>query len=279
MVQCLVNQVIDCLRVYKMDEIIQNKGRFENAEHFLMHLMEISEMMISAGGEIYRVEDTLNRMGKSYGAEKMSVFAITGSIVVTMVLPGQHELTQSCRINDPGSTDFSVLEDLNELSREYCSGQLSVDELAVRIDRLRKRSYPFWMTLLGSVVAAGASALFFGGDPVDGILAAAGAIIICLTQTVLDKLAPNRVVRQFLCSLACGLFVVAFCRLSPIFHADKVLIGDIMLLIPGVAITNSVRDILYGDTVSGLLRMTESVLWAGALACGFMVSIVVWGIV
>ena len=45
------------------------------------------------------------------------------------------------------------------------------------------------------------------------------------------------------------------------------MIGDIMLLIPGILMTNSIRDILIGDTISGVMRLVESLLWAGALAC------------
>jgi uncharacterized membrane protein YjjP (DUF1212 family) len=51
---------------------------------------------------------------------------------------------------------------------------------------------------------------------------------------------------------------------------DKIMIGDIMLLIPGIAMTNSIRNMLVGDTISGIMRLIESLLWAGALALGFM---------
>jgi uncharacterized membrane protein YjjP (DUF1212 family) len=53
---------------------------------------------------------------------------------------------------------------------------------------------------------------------------------------------------------------------------DKIIIGDIMLLIPGIALTNSIKDIFVGDTISGIMRLAESLLWAGAIACGFLLS-------
>lgn len=67
-------------------------------------------------------------------------------------------------------------------------------------------------------------------------------------------------------------------KVSAVFHADKIMIGDIMLLIPGIAITNSIRDMLMGDTIAGIMRLIESILWAGALASGFMASIWMVGI-
>ena len=64
----------------------------------------------------------------------------------------------------------------------------------------------------------------------------------------------------------------------PCLNLDKIMIGDIMLLIPGIAMTNAIRDMLMGDTISGLMRLIESILWAGSLAVGFMASIWMVGI-
>ena len=75
------------------------------------------------------------------------------------------------------------------------------------------------------------------------------------------------------CSLLTGVCICLIAKLYPQLHADKIMIGDIMLLIPGMVMTNSVRDILVGDTISGVMRFIESLLWAGAIACGFMLSI------
>ena len=68
------------------------------------------------------------------------------------------------------------------------------------------------------------------------------------------------------------------CRLSPVFSSDKILIGIIMLLIPGAVITNSVRDMLVGHTISGLLRLSESLILSGALALGFGTAISLFGV-
>ena len=56
---------------------------------------------------------------------------------------------------------------------------------------------------------------------------------------------------------------------------DKILIGDIMLLIPGLAMTNAIRNMLGGNTISGLIRLTESLIWAAALAGGFMTAFMI----
>ena len=76
-------------------------------------------------------------------------------------------------------------------------------------------------------------------------------------------------------SLLIGLVVGCAAALIPALHMDKILIGDIMLLIPGLAMTNAIRNILVGNTISGVVRLAESLIWAAALAGGFMVALTV----
>ena len=74
-------------------------------------------------------------------------------------------------------------------------------------------------------------------------------------------------------SFICGLGIMAVAGIWTDISPDLVMIGDIMLLIPGVAMTNATRDMLSGDTISGVMRFVESLLWAVALALGFMAAI------
>ena len=83
----------------------------------------------------------------------------------------------------------------------------------------------------------------------------------------------NKVTFNLLCSIVVGIGICLAARWIPVLHMDKIMIGDIMLLIPGIAMTNAVRDVLVGDTITGIMRFIETFLWAGALACGFMAAI------
>lgn len=246
----------------------------ENDERndLLREFLNLGEMMLRVGAEIKRVEDTLMRMGRAYGAEKMNVFVITSSIVVTMVFSDGRELTQTRRIMDETGTDFTKLEALNELSRSCCNQPISAVELRKQIERLDKTP-PLWKIWIGSAVGAGSFAIFFGGTIWDGICAAIFGLLICFLRKQLKPICPNNVVFNLLCSFMTGIGICLIARWLPVLHADKIMIGDIMLLIPGIVMTNSVRDILVGDTISGVMKFIESLLWASAIACGFMLAI------
>ncbi len=246
-------------------------------EYRLLHLLlDMGEMMMCSGGEVRRVENTLSLMGKAYGAIETNVMVITASIIVTMKFGDGNLITESRRVESPGSNKLWRLEGLNALSRKCCEQPLPIEQLEIEI-KACKRPTNLWKFYLGSALAAGAFAVFFGGNVVDGIIAAIFALLVCLFQRKLSNIFPNNIIFNIVCSFAIGVLICICARVIPFVNADMVIIGVIMLLIPGIAFTNSVRDILVGDTISGIMRLIESLLWAAGLAVGFMLAILLVG--
>ena len=242
-------------------------------------MLEMGDLLLDAGAEISRVEDTLSRMGRAYGALRTDVFVIPSIISISMEFPAADSLTETRRIHSNGLTDFYRLEKLNALSRSCCAEPLPTPELRAQLDHVAAGRKPFAVILGGSVLAAFSFAIFFGGSIWDGLASAVFAVAVVLLQERLGRTELNTVAFNLLVSLLIGLGVGVFAAILPVLHMDKILIGDIMLLIPGLAMTNAVRNMLVGNTISGAVRLAESLIWAGALAGGFMVALLVVGAV
>lgn len=195
--------------------------------------------MLTNGAEVSRVEETLNRMGHAYGASQMNVFAITSSIVVTMVFPEGEEYTQTRRITTPAGTDFFKLEQANALSRQCCATPLSLTDLKDEINKISKIKPAPYTIYLGSMLGAGGFSVFFGGTILDGAIAVIFAFLLCFLQRHLNSICSNTFILQFFCSLFIGTGICITAFFFPVIHVDKVMIGDIMLLIPGILMTNS----------------------------------------
>lgn len=254
--------------VMQADTLVNNNHQTEKMFGLLLN---IGEDMLRNGAEVRRVEETITLMGKAYGARYVDAFVITSSIVVTINLGDNVTFTRTRRINEPDVTNFTKLEELNSLSREYCKGGMSVDELAQKYNEITHKTPNFTKICIGSVMAAGTLAVFFGGGLIDGILAAAFGLIICLMKRYVAPICSNTIFFNFICSLGVGILICMAGKALDI-PVDKIMIGDIMLLIPGIALTNSIKDVFVGDTISGIMRLAESLLWAGAIAGGFMLS-------
>lgn len=253
------------------------KNIMKEETYFINDLLDIGEYMMNSGAEIYRIEDTLSRMGLAYGAARMNVFVITSSIVVTLTMPDQSMYTQTRRIRSSGSTNFEILDQLNTLSRSYCSDKIDAGKLHDKIQAICSARPDRRCFYLGSMLAAGGFAVFFGGSIYDGIAAAFAAVSLCLLQEYGSALFPNKIIFHLISSFLVGIFICLSGMLFSGLHISKIMIGTIMLLIPGIAMTNSIRDILVGDTISGIMRLIETLFWAGALAFGFMGAILLTG--
>ena len=101
----------------------------EAHDQILHGLLDMGQMLLLCGAEINRVEDTMTRLGRAYGAQKVDIFVITSDIVLTMLFEDGVELTQTRRITKAPSTDFQKLERLNALSRRLCAAPASAQDL------------------------------------------------------------------------------------------------------------------------------------------------------
>lgn len=238
-------------------------------------MLDLGEALLASGAEINRVEDSLYRVGKAFGLQRVDVFVLTTVINLTITYGDGTQETQTRRFLKGSSTNFDRMEKLNSLCRSCAN--MSIYEFEEKLRKITAEKSRKVKLFIGSMIAAFAFALFFGGNVIDGCIAALFAFIICFAQIFFASISPNKVFFYFITALICGIGIYALKIVLPMLNVDKVIIGDIMLLIPGVAVTNAIRDIVIGDTVSGLIKLAESLLWAVALAGGFMLAMGIMG--
>ena len=233
-------------------------------------LLDIGEAMLNCGADVHTIEQTLINVGKAYGAKRMNVLVITAVIIVTVTLANDHERTFSRRILGDGGSNFAKLEMLASLSQNCIDDKLTPSEIRQRLSAINSTQQSNLNLFLGGILSTAGFAMFFGGSPIDAIASAAFAILVCIAIKYFKPLTPNPIVFNFAISFLIGVLICFASWIIQSINVNMVIIGVIMLLIPGVAMTNATRDVLSGDTISGVMRFIESLLWATALALGFM---------
>ena len=163
------------------------------------------------------------------------------------------------------------IHQMNQLAREVCETPIEVGELERRIREIQntKELEPWKMMLLYGANAAVFS-VFFGGGPAEALFGALTGMGLCLLLGATEHIFTNEIVCYAFCSALWGLFLGLIRKYVMPYAVDPALMGNIMLLIPGIPFTNSIRDMLSGDTMSGLLRMCECLLRTVAVAAGFV---------
>lgn len=236
-------------------------------------LMEMAvragEIMLESGAEVYRVEDTICRILKNSGNVRVDVFVVTTGIVATIAEPSGPPITLVKRIENR-STNLNRIYQVNNVSREFCNGKLSVAEAKKCLDQIAKTTlYGFWKKCVCYAVSTGSFAVMFGGGPAECLIAAVAGVILAFVLRTAIFLRLND-----FCTNALGAFVLAATAyllrggVFPGMDLDVVIISSIMPLVPGVTFTEAIRDTLNGDYSSGVARMAEAIVVALAVASG-----------
>ncbi len=239
--------------------------------------MDIGEQMLVSGAEVHRVEDSVGRICSAFGAVRVDCFIITSSMVVTVQGANGNIHTQTRRISSAG-TDFDRLDRLNRLSRRICSEQLSMEEAREELDEIMAmRPYNRWIECAAYALIAGSFALFFGGEILESLVAALIGCVLHFLVRMANRVAKNLIFSKFISSFFIAAMAYLSMRLGVVKSVDCIIIGNIMLLIPGIGFTNALRDLFTGDSIAGILRMLEAALSAAAIAAGYFVLVFLMG--
>lgn len=176
----------------------------EAHERVLHELLKMGEMLLGCGAEINRVEDTMTRLGRAYGAKRVDIFVITSDIVLTVLFDDGAELTQTRRISGSPATDFAKLEALNALSRKVCAAPVSAAELHEALCAIDEKRPSALRSYLGSVLTALGFTLFLGGGIADALFAGAVGAMVCWMQRKVMPVFRNGAFFQLLTGLLAG---------------------------------------------------------------------------
>lgn len=247
----------------------------------LMDLVSaIASKLAMSGAETYRVEESVKRICAAYGLEAR-VYAVPHSLIITILIPGERPMTQLCRMEHLG-TDLEAVEHYSNLSRRICEEKPDWEVALGWLEEsnLVQKHYGLPMELLGHILVASGFCLFFGGSGQDAFCAGLCGLLLGFLSRWLAR--TNTFFQKIICSFSMAFFAYSLSALGWTDNADTCVIGTLMLLVPGILFTNALRDIIFGDTNSGINRIVEVLLIAAAIALGtaaaWHVSCSLWGI-
>ena len=245
--------------------------RYEWEERLAL-VLDIAEQMVISGAEVARTEYSVRRICKSFGAVRTEALSITTSLIVTVYYDEYGSVTQTRRV-EKFAYNMDRLEKMNELSREICDKKLSIEDGRKRFSELMaEKYYSFHTQILFFMLIAFTFTLFFGGSIKDALVSSFIAIIFKYIDEFARKIEINKFIPIVASSLLGGFLAIMAVRAGLADSVGKVSIGDVMLLIPGIMLTNSLRDMFGGDTITGGIRFIEATLIAIMIAVGFSAS-------
>lgn len=247
------------------------------AEYLLCLALDVGEGMLKNGGDVNRVEDTIERICRAYGAEHVEVFTIISVINAAIRMPDGSYSSQLRRVKAT-SNNLGKLERLNALSREICKDKPSLEEFDAKLHHLKNNPEYSKRLILGiSGLAAGTFTMLFGGGFADALVAAAIGLIISLIDTRYKdnlNIMARVVLSTFIATILSGISV-SWLHIAE--SHDTIMSGVIMLLVPGMAFGTAMRDLFYGDLIAGALKTLQAVLTSLMIAFGYVLAMNVFG--
>lgn len=239
-------------------------------------MLKIGEALVVAGADVNHVERLLRQIGCAYGAKRIDVFVIPSCIFATLTLSDNSQFTQTRRVGNL-SIDFFKLERLCTLVRSVKHCPLPPSELKRRFDEINSEGLTSQRHYIGGILMVVSYCVFFGGNALEAALSGVFALILCFLMDKFYKFTPNIIGFNFISTFVMGILIGLTCKLVPGVIPDPIIAGVIMLIIPGLMLTNSIRDLLSGSPLSGLLRFVESLLFTAAMVFGFLIAMILIG--
>ncbi len=247
----------------------------KKAELQLQLVADIGEQLLKNGAEIFRVNESIERMIQIYKIEKSHVYVIANGIFISAKDENGHSISEVRQV-PLGATHLERVASLNQLVRDICNCSCTFDEALERLEQIKELpDNSFKAQLCYCILGIGAFSYLFGG----GVLEVLIAIIIgsaeqlFLYVTRKGKLA--KLVRIVLASFFVALLAYATTYLNVAISQDIIIIGAIMPLLPGVAFTTSVRELYNGDYVSGMIHLLDTLIITLCIAVGIYLPIAI----
>ena len=230
--------------------------------------VELGYRLAMAGAETYRVEESIRRVLQAYDLEP-EVFAIPNCIIVSVETPSGKPMTRMRRVGQHGN-DLDAVEWYSSLSRAFCNRKPAPAEGMQWLEQVkqRRKKYGLGLTLLGHFLVAAGFALFFGGSLTDTLWAGGIGLLVGLINHFFGSITTNPFYTTIIASFLMALSAYTLNAMGLTYSTDAAIMGIVMLLVPGLLFTNAMRDIIYGDTNSGVNRIMQVILIAAGIALG-----------
>lgn len=232
------------------------------------------KIMLESGAETYRVEDTMVRIAQAFGMDNAQSHATPSAITFAIDMTEQVHFVRI----DERVTDLYKVSRVNSISRHISENKLTVADAREELLKVDDQKYLFsqWMRIFAAAFASGCFTIMFQGSWYDFLPAFVVGGLGYSTLQYFNQLLKIRFFAEFLASflLAFSAFVLIEINIGVAF--DSIIIGSIMPLVPGLLITNAVRDMMAGHLVSGITKAVEAILTALAIGAGVAIVILIF---
>lgn len=225
-------------------------------------------IMIESGSEMYRVEDTVTHIARNAGVENSVIYTTPTGLFFSIKGSAVSELRQ---IN-ARTINLEKVQQVNTLSRQFAEKKVTLRQLHDTLEKIDQNTpfFPLWLQFLASVVVSSTMMILFSGmyDWDDLLISGVIGGIGFLANYYINIWTKVKFLSELISAFLVGFIAYLAVQLHLGQNMNNVLIGAIMPLVPGVPLTNALRDMFAGHLLTGTVRAIEAALTACAIGTG-----------
>jgi len=238
-----------------------------NINQALFIALEAGEILLRNGAETYRVEESIIKICKGLGFSCETIVFPTG-IFLTVMSNEEDSITSVRRIK-VRTLNLQKIDRINSFSRKVLNCQVSYDEAIKELEDIKAiKTYSIPLQLISASMVTYAFATLFGGSVKDSIAALLIGLTAYILNIIMQRAGYFPFLINFVLSFVCGFLSLLISSLIIDSNVYIIIISSVLMYLPGVAMTNGIRDLLAGDIVSGLTRLGEALLTIIAIGLG-----------
>lgn len=243
----------------------------EEAEKYIDAALLAGELTVTNGAETVKCEETMNYIISSSNVSDYAVSILIPSVFARV---GKH--TKFIK-TETISTDFNKVVRTNEVSRNLSSGKISIDEAYQSLLEIKsKRIYSLWFQIVGYVLVLSSLPVFYGGRLADSVAGIIAGAFMAFFSMLLKKIRTRAFVIDLLQILLMTLFVNFMALITKgKINPDVIVISALYAVLPGLTMTNAVRDVIHGYYVSGNSRIMMAAVKTLSIVGGALLGILI----
>lgn len=234
----------------------------DDVQKILNFVVDAGVALLQSGGELFRVEDTICHICNYYGVDGVDVFLLSNGLFISANSKDYN--SYACIKHIPlAPVNLQKVDEINTLSRHICQGKYEIDDAINKLDEIKNLSMKGNLErILAASIGSFGFCYLVEATMIDCVASMVIAFVLYWfvlygQRNHLSKLILNTFGGALIATLALGIYLLLG---QSIINFDKVIIGSIFPLVPGMGFVNAIRDLVNSDMLSGVVRMIDSIL-------------------
>lgn len=248
--------------------------------------LETGRIMLQSGASTNRVELMMQKVCSGFGYYTAESF-VTPTGIFFSLEDGENRISTRIKRIENRRIDLGKITAVSKLvdclqtpgCQKLIHGESRSASFRQELQKIdNEQPYQAWITNLAGGLTSGFFCLLFGGSWTEFAVAFIIGVFVSIGLKYINRLPVNNFLSSALAAALIVILAKSIDHYVPYIRLDNIIIGGIMVLVPGLSVTNAIRDTMSGDLVSGTARAVEAFIITVGIVAGSGSMLKLWAL-